>query len=72
MHCTLTHDADGEVRVALVTGHVGISFAPRPARRLGALELPVLHVTMQFVGVPAEGREAFLARFDLHTRRGGG
>jgi hypothetical protein len=29
-------------------------------------------VSFRFVGVPADAREAFLERFDLYTRRGGG
>lgn len=72
MDCRMVRDRDGEVRVALANGHVDIAFAPQPVRRLGALELPVLRVTMRFVSVPSGAREAFLARFDLHTRRGGG
>jgi hypothetical protein len=53
----------GEVRI---TTHV------RRPRRLGPVSLPVLAVTFEFDGLDAAAREAFLARFDLYTRRGGG
>ncbi len=53
----------GEVRI---TTHV------RPPRRIGLVSLPVLAVSFRFDGVGDDAREAFLARFDLYTRRGGG
>jgi hypothetical protein len=55
--------AGGEVRI---TTHV------RPPRRIGLVSIPVLSVSFRFDGVEEAARDAFLARFDLYTRRGGG
>ncbi len=60
----------GSVTVAGVP--VPFSMHERAPRRLGALSLPVLHVTFRFDGINSGERDAFLARFDLYTRRGGG
>jgi hypothetical protein len=51
---------------------IGLSIREQSPRGLGALTLPVLQVTFLFDGVEAAVRDAFLARFDLYTRRGGG
>ena len=53
----------------------GISIRLRdlPPRRLsGLLSLPRIEVTLTFRGYAPEDRRAFLARFDLAFRRGGG
>ena len=49
-----------------------ISISPLPARRLGALSLPVLSVTLDLGEVPAALREEFLRRFERGFHRGGG
>ncbi len=54
------------------SGEVRITTRVRPPRRIALVALPVLAVSFRFDGVDATGREAFLARFDLYTRRGGG
>jgi hypothetical protein len=51
---------------------VRIRAEERPPRRLAAVTLPVLAVRFRFEGLDAAARTAFLARFDLYTRRGGG
>ena len=44
-----------------------------PPRRLsGLLSLPRIEVTLTFRGHTPEARQAFLERFDLAFRRGGG
>jgi hypothetical protein len=53
-------------------GEVRIGAEERALRRVGHLSLPVLLVRFRFDGVDDGAREAFLARFDLFTRRGGG
>jgi hypothetical protein len=58
--------------LAVGPGEVRITAEERPARRLGQVELPVLAVRFAFQGLDAAARAAFLARFDLWTRRGGG
>ena len=61
-----------ELVLAVAGGEVRLQAEPRPPRRLGFMELPVLALTLRFEGLDAAAREAFLARFDLYTRRGGG
>jgi hypothetical protein len=62
----------GGWRVTLPGGEVALEVEPRPPRRIALIELPVLHVRFRFLGLGPEAREAFLARFDAWTRRGGG
>ena len=65
-------DGAREVCIALDAGEVTVAVAPRPPRLLGALVLPVLHVALRFARVTPATRATFVARFELHTRRGGG
>ena len=72
-----TRGAPFEVAGDLITVHPGsgvvrIRITQAEPRHLGLLSVPVLRVSMRFVGLPAAGREAFLRQFDLFTRRGGG
>ncbi len=60
------------VVLSVAGGEVRITTEVRPPRRIGLVSLPVLAVSFRFDGVDAGAREAFLARFDLYTRRGGG
>jgi len=53
-------------------GTVEISFAQRRPRVIGLISIPVLEVSFRFVGLEPEGRDRFLAYFDMYTRRGGG
>jgi hypothetical protein len=61
-----------ELVLAVAGGEVSIRAEPRPPRRIALVELPVLAVRFRFAGLDAAARAAFLARFDLYTRRGGG
>jgi hypothetical protein len=58
--------------LAVAGGEVRIVARERAPRRIAGLALPVLAVSFRFEGLDAAAREAFLARFDLYTRRGGG
>jgi hypothetical protein len=58
--------------VSVGTGEVRITARVRPPRRIALVSVPVLAVSFRFEGLDAAARDAFLARFDLHTRRGGG
>lgn len=49
-----------------------IELAPMPELRIGLLALARHRVTIAFRGCGAAERAAFLARFELHFRRGGG
>lgn len=62
----------GDVVLSVAGGEVRIGAEERPPRRIAGLSLPVLRVRFRFEGMDAAAREAFLARFDLYTRRGGG
>lgn len=45
---------------------------PLPPRRIALLELPQTRVRLRQWGVTAAQAEAFVARFELYFRRGGG
>jgi hypothetical protein len=64
---------DGD-KVTVIThgGRVQISLEEKPPRRMGPIALPVLGITFCFRGMDKLTRHAFLAYFDLYTRRGGG
>ena len=65
--------AEGDELVLSVgAGEVRIATAERPPRRIAGVVLPVLAVRFRFVALDAAAREAFLARWDLCTQRGGG
>lgn len=49
-----------------------ITVAPLPALRLGAIALPRLQVEIRLAGYDAARTRAFLERFELYYRRGGG
>jgi hypothetical protein len=49
-----------------------ISLGPERSRRLGALALPETEVRLSLEGFSREERLAFLDRFELAFRRGGG
>ncbi len=66
-------EIDGDlVRIGYAGGQVLIQVAQAAERRLGLLSLPVLPVSIRFVGIDGPRRDEFLRRFDLFTRRGGG
>ncbi len=60
------------IRVACADGEVRIRIAQAADRKLGLLSLPVLQVSIRFVGIDARARDEFLKHFDMFTRRGGG
>lgn len=62
----------GVVTAATRGGSVRISMEEKAPRRLGSMALPVLAVTFCFRDLDEAARAAFLRRFDLYTRRGGG
>lgn len=49
-----------------------IRVEPREPRCVGALQIPVLHVTLRIAAVPAALSDEFLRRFERGFRRGGG
>ncbi|HZY05368.1 MAG TPA: hypothetical protein VFF02_17910 [Anaeromyxobacteraceae bacterium] len=61
-----------EIALAVGPGEVRIALRERSPRRIALVSLPVLAVRFRFLGLDGPAREAFLARFDAYTRRGGG
>ena len=61
-----------ELALPVGAGEVRIRLREEPPRRIALLALPVLAVRFRFRGLDGPAREAFLARFDAWTRRGGG
>jgi hypothetical protein len=54
-------------------GTVTVAYDPRPSVRFGGLlDVPRAAVSLTFADVDEVDRTAFLARFDLAFRRGGG
>lgn len=51
---------------------IEIHLGPEQTRRLGALSLPEMEVTLVFQGYSAEERADFFRRFDRAYQRGGG
>lgn len=49
-----------------------IGFLPLPELRIGLIRLVRHRVEFQFEGYAVDEIEAFMARFELYTRRGGG
>ena len=62
------------VAIPVGTGHVTISYEPRPSVRFGGLlDIPRALVTLRFSdGATPEEQLAFLKRFDFVFQRGGG
>jgi len=60
------------VTMVLHDGCVEIALDEQPPRRLGPMSLPCLGVSFCFRGVDEHARDAFIARLDLISRRGGG
>lgn len=58
--------------LAVGAGQVRITLREQPPRRIALVSLPVLAVRFAFSGLGPDERRAFLERFDLYTRRGGG
>ena len=58
--------------VGTEAGQVAITLGPETARRLASLKVPVTEVTLEFTGFSPPARAAFLKRFDLAFRKGGG
>jgi hypothetical protein len=64
---------DGVIVFRLDGGSVRIRFKPQPSVTLGGLlALPRAKVTLTFDGAADDARTAFLKRFDLAFKRGGG
>lgn len=53
-------------------GRLRVTWAALPPRRLGLAVIPRLGLVFCFDGVAQPERAAWLQRFDLYTRRGGG
>lgn len=63
---------DDAVFITTKAGKVRVTLAPETTRKLGMLEFPATEITLEFTGFTDAARQAFLARFDLAFRKGGG
>jgi len=70
-HAPWVREGD-ELALSVGGGQVRIALRELPPRRLAGFALPVLWVRFRFPGLPEAARQAFLARFDRYTLRGGG
>lgn len=70
-HAPLHVDTDKAVAQA-GAARIEISFTPAPPRRIALVSMPVLKVSFRFSGADASTYRAFMAYFDLYTKRGGG
>jgi len=61
-----------EIELAAPPRRVRITLGPEHTRTLGALALPETEIHLRWEGFSPAERAAFLARFDLAFRRGGG
>ena len=60
------------IHVELGGASLVITLGPERVRRIAALRLPRTMVGFEFDGVTTRERQAFMQRFDLCFRRGGG
>lgn len=68
-----THEVHaGGVTILRDGSRIEIRLGPEGARRLGHFHLPRTEVEIEFRGCTPEQAEAFLSRFDMRFRRGGG
>jgi len=64
--------ADRTARIEGPAGTVEVVLSNERQRHLGSLSLPTLTVELRFRGYEAAAIDAFLHRFEVHFRRGGG
>ena len=69
--CAWERDAS-TARIVIGGGSLRLRWQVMPPRVIALLRMPVLRVSFAFDGVDAEGRYAFMKRFDLFMQRGGG
>ena len=58
--------------IAIDAGVVAVTLRELAPRKLGSMMVPRLCVEFAFDDVTAAARDAFVARFDRYTHRGGG
>lgn len=59
-------------RIPVGDGFVRIRMGPEGERRIALLKLPVTWIYFKFDNVSSADRTAFMQRFELYFRRGGG
>lgn len=65
-------ECEGGADIAIGSGKLRLRWQPLPPRRIALLSVPRLQVRFDFDALDAAARAAFMQRFDLYTRRGGG
>jgi len=67
------YEVNGDVvRVENAAGSIQIHLGAEYERRIAALSMPVMDVTIELTGFDDEQARAFLDKFDRTYRRGGG
>lgn len=60
------------IQVTIMPGVLNIHLLPEETRKIGALELPVIHITFTFENILEEKAQKFFSKFDLAYQKGGG
>jgi len=64
--------SDQSIQVTMETGIVNIRLMQETTRKIGAFELPVIHITFYFENIPQDETQKFFDKFDLAYQKGGG
>ena len=64
--------SDSSIQVTMETGVVIIRLLQETTRKVGAMELPVTHITFNFENTSDEEMQKFFEKFDLVYQKGGG
>jgi len=60
------------IHITMETGAVVIRLMSEDTRKIGALELPVIHITFSFENISQNETQKFFDKFDLAFQKGGG
>lgn len=64
--------SDRSIQVTMETGIVNIRLMREATRKIGALELPITHMTFYFENTSHNETQKFFEKFNLAYRKGGG
>ena len=64
--------SEQSIQVTMETGIINILLMQETTRKIGALELPITHITFNFENTSHEETQKFIEKFDLAYQKGGG
>ena len=70
--CTKIYENTWQIEIISAGASLQISVHQNPPRLLGSLEIPVLLVSIDFVGISSPQKQKFLDRFRRYFHKGGG